>query len=251
MIILKNGNKELDLSKIPGLGVFWDHEDNVISFENPTLKIPGGKILELKSGYTINDINVELITNIWELDVLKGMSRQISDFCLDPLGVPLTVELYKSYDNGFRKVKLKEIKTNFSIKDPKISVTFTPQDQYLYGPIQTKTLTGKALTNSLSTTVSFTKTSTIGSFVTIKATNVNATNIIIRAYDHLGSSYSIPIGKVVGNFTFDNERFLFTGPSGPQLIRIPKDFKFYTRLIILGNGTTGSVEIQYREVSII
>lgn len=251
MIILKNGAKELDLSKIPGLGVFWDHEDNVISFENPTLKIPGGNILALRSGHTINDISVDLITNIWEMDILKGMARQISNFCLDPLGVPLIVELCKSYDTGFRKVKIKDIKTSFSIKDPKITVTFTPQDPYLYGPIQTKVVTGKGLTQSTTTTISFTKTNTVGSFVTINATNVNATNIVIRAYDHLGGSYSISIGKVVGDFTFDNERFLFTGPSGPQLIRIPKDFKFYTRLTIFGVGTTGSVEIKYREVSII
>ena len=251
MIILKNGAKELDLSKIPGLGVFWDHEDNVISFENPTLKIPGGNTLALRSGHTINDISVDLITNIWEMDILKGMTRQISDFCLDPLGVPLVVELYKSYDTGFRRVKLKDIKTNFAIKDPKITVTFTPQDPYLYGPMITKTIENATLTGSSATSVSFTKKQTIGSYVKIVATGMDATSVQIRAYDQFADEYSIFVGDVKGDLTFNNETFELIGPAGHIFTRIPEYFRYYIRLSIFGAGTVENVTIQYREVSII
>lgn len=238
----------LDLGKdFPGWGVEWNRTEERVKFDNPTLKIPGGKFYAAFSEPGLSPLSIKMVTTNLDLKFLDRALDRIGVICTEADGSARPLLISKSYNPDWsRKARLTKISSSTSTKFNTIDIEFSLIDNLWYGPIKTQVWDGPI---DLSTSVrEYSLNKAPSDFILDISGNVKTLSLTTSSID--GKSLSYYKNNINGSFKVETENNIMWINGASHLSDLPPNFRLNKALRISGNGTANKMTLTYRETKI-
>jgi hypothetical protein len=126
--------KQFDFTQeLPGWGILWERDEDRLTYENSILSMPGGRFYNVHSEPKLAKLKFKLITNNMDLYPVDHAAEKITEFCMNPDGIPKTLYLVLVGSNHWRrKCVLSNMRVNYGTKFHTIDIEFSLADNRWY-----------------------------------------------------------------------------------------------------------------------
>lgn len=238
----------LDLGRdFPGWGVEWNRSEERAKFDNPTLKIPGGKFYAAFSEPGLVPLNIKMKTTNLDLKFLDRAMDRLAVICTEADGSARPLLISKSYDPDWsRKARLTKLSADVSTKFNTIDIEFSLIDNLWYGPIKTQIWDGPI---DLSTSIKeYSLNRAPSDFILDIEGNIKTLSLTTSSINNKPLAYHR--NNINGSFKVETENHIMWLNGASHLSDLPPNFQLNKALKISGNGTANKITLTYRETKI-
>ena len=238
----------LDLGKnFPGWGVEWDRTEERVKFNNPTLKIPGGKFYASLSEPGLSSLNISMVTTNLDLKFLDKTLDRIGVICTEADGSARPLLISKSYEPGWsRKARLTKLSSSTSTEFNKIDIEFSLIDNLWYGPVKTQVWDGPI---DLSTSIrEYSLNRAPSDFILDIKGNIKNLKLVTSTINSKPLVYTKY--DINGSYKVETENNIMWIDGISHLSDLPPNFRLNKALKISGGGKADKITLTYRETKI-
>lgn len=238
----------IDLGKeFPGWGVEWDRTEERVKFDNPTLKIPGGKFYAAFSEPGLSTFTIKMVTTNLDLKYLDKALDKIGVICTEADGSARPLLISKAYNPEWsRKARLTKLSSSTGTKFNTIDIEFSLIDNLWYGPIKTQVWNGPMELSTIA--YEYNANRAPSDFILDISGNIKTLTLVTSSIN--GKPLTYYKGHINGSYKVETENNIMWINGASHLSDLPPNFRLNKALRIGGSGTIDKMTLTYRETKI-